>query len=78
MELKKCERCGCFFVSNDVICLKCAPKDKCEMSTLRNYIQENSNNISSIENIIAKTGFSEKNISRYLSSPEFNNINIQL
>lgn len=78
MELKKCKRCGCFFTSENDICVKCAPKDRCEMSTLKNYIEENVNDITSIGNIVAQTGFSEKNISRYLSTPEFNKINIQL
>ena len=78
MELKKCKRCGCFFVSEDVVCTKCAPKDRCEMSSLKDYIEGTGNNIPSIENIVAQTGFSEKNISRYLESPEFNNININL
>ena len=78
MELKKCERCGCFFTSENTICSKCAPKDKCEISTLKNYIIENGNEIPAIENIVTQTGFTEKNISRYLSSDEFNNINIQL
>ena len=78
MELKKCKRCGCFFTSENEICSKCAPKDRCEISTLKNYIVENGNDIPSIENIVAQTGFSEKNISRYLSSSDFGNINIQL
>lgn len=78
MELKKCKRCGCFFTSENDVCLKCAPKDRCEMSTLKNYINEIGNDIPCIENIVTHTGFSEKNISRYLSSPDFSNVNIQL
>ena len=32
MEFKKCERCGCFFASNDNVCYNCLTKDRFEMS----------------------------------------------
>ena len=27
MEFKKCARCGCFYMSEDDVCVKCYPKD---------------------------------------------------
>ena len=70
MEFKKCERCGCFFVSNDDICCNCKSKDKFEKSELKNYFEDNMEKIS-INNISMATGISIKNLNRYLSSNEF-------
>lgn len=73
MNLNKCSRCGCFFNSNNNVCPNCEQKDLSEMSTLRNYIEENNN--ASIENISFSTGISEKNLNRYLKYDEFSSIN---
>ena len=35
MEFKKCNRCGCFFVSEHNVCEHCNPKDTFELSKLR-------------------------------------------
>ena len=67
MEFKKCKRCGCFFSSNNEICCNCAPKDKFEISELKNYF-ENNESQNSINNISIATGISIKNINRYLAS----------
>lgn len=71
MDFKKCERCGCFFVSNDNICCNCAPKDKFEISQLKNYF-ENNQEENSINNISIATGISIKNLNRYFTSNELN------
>ena len=76
MEFKKCERCGCFFVSNDDICCNCAPKDRFEISELKNYFENNSE-ASSINNISIATGISIKNLNRYLTSNELNEFSDQ-
>lgn len=39
MEFKKCQRCGCFFLSNNDVCTKCEAKDKLEMNNLKNYLE---------------------------------------
>lgn len=70
MYFKKCERCGCFFTSNDCICPNCAPKDKFEMSKLKDFFEDN-NQIYSIEYISENTGISSKNLNRYLKSEDF-------
>ena len=65
MEVKKCERCGCFFVSDSNVCQNCSPKDTFEISRLKNYLD--SENISdSITSISVDTGISVKNLNRYL------------
>ena len=77
MEFKKCERCGCFFTSDDCVCPKCAPKDKCEISILKDYLTETSS-IDSIQSICNTTGISEKNIYRYLESKDFKKLTADL
>ena len=41
MEFKKCDRCGCFFTSNDNVCHNCLTKERFEMSKFKSYIEEN-------------------------------------
>lgn len=69
MEFKKCSRCGNFYVSNGLVCPKCAPKDDFEFSTFKSYITENGLN-DSVYSISGKTGISVKNLNRYI---EYNN-----
>lgn len=70
MEFKKCERCGCFFLSESTVCENCMPKDTFEMSKLRNYF-DGENYSSSINSISIDTGISVKNLNRYLENEEF-------
>lgn len=65
MEFKKCNRCGGFFVSEGSVCPKCSPKDTLELSTFKNYIEENG--LSSLENMSVGTGISIKNINRFIN-----------
>lgn len=77
MEFKKCSRCGCFFMSDDNICENCAPKDRFEMSKLRNYLDcENYSN--SINSISVDTGITVKNLNRYLENKEFSDLSSKL
>ena len=81
MELKKCNRCGCFYMSDADICQNCMPKDRYEITKLKNYFEnENCSNI--VNSISVDTGISLKNLNRYLNSNEFsnitNNLNINL
>ena len=41
MEFKKCNRCGGFFAAEGCVCPKCSPKDALELSTFKNYVEEN-------------------------------------
>ena len=75
MEFKKCERCGCFYASNDNVCYNCLTKDRYEMSKFKNFINENNlNEINSLNDISYKTGISGKNLNRFLSYEDFNDI----
>lgn len=74
MEFKRCARCGCFFVTEGDVCSDCAPKDRLDMVKVKNYFEENSNY--SIDNISISTGVSTRNLTRYLNSQNFPNINL--
>ena len=79
MEFKKCERCGCFYASNDNVCYNCLTKDKYEMSKFKNYINENNlSEINSLNEISSQTGISNKNLNRFLGYEDFNNIANQI
>lgn len=77
MNFKKCERCGCFFLSEDNICGNCTPKDRFEMSKLKNYV-ENESCANSINSIAVETGISVKNLNRYLDNKEFSELSSKL
>lgn len=64
MEFKKCNRCGNFYISEGSVCPKCTPKDNLELSTFKNYVEENGYN--TIDYISSATGISEKSINRFL------------
>ena len=79
MEFKKCERCGCFYTSNDNVCYNCLTKDKYEMSKFKNYINENNlSEINSLNEISSQTGISNKNLNRFLGSEDFSDIANQI
>lgn len=78
MEFKKCERCGCFFASNDNVCYNCLTKDRFEMSKFKNFIEENNiNQINSLSDLSIQTGISQKNLNRFLGYEYFNSISEQ-
>lgn len=77
MEFKKCNRCGCFFMSEDNICENCAPKDRFEMSKLKNYF-DGDNYSNSINSISIDTGISVKNLNRYFENKEFSKLSSKL
>ena len=72
MNFNKCNRCGCFFVTEGSTCPNCLQKDKADINKLENFISENDN--FNIDNIIAQTGISEKNLNRFLSQDEFSDL----
>lgn len=71
MNFNKCSRCGCFFMSDSNVCPNCEPKDKSEMSLLKNFLIDNGEENNTIESISASTGISVKNINRFLAQKEF-------
>ncbi len=74
MNFNKCERCGCFFATDNSTCPSCSTKDNIEMNTLKNYIINNSiseditTNVSAISN---DTGITVKNLNRFLDNKSF-------
>lgn len=69
MNFNKCERCGCFFVTDQNVCPKCEPKENFEMQQLKNYLS--THNASTVEDISTNTGISERNLDRFLKQDEF-------
>lgn len=74
MELKRCNRCGCFYASNLDVCCNCEPKDNLEIAKLNNYIEKYGNNYS-LDEISVSTGISLRNLNRYIND---NGIDISL
>lgn len=69
MNFNKCERCGCFFVTEQNVCPKCEPKENFEMKQLKNYLS--THQATSVEDISLNTGISEKNLDRLLKQDQF-------
>ena len=64
MEFKKCERCGCFFISENDVCCNCIAKDKADTIKLLNYIEEHGST-GTMEDFSAGTGITIKNLNRF-------------
>ena len=75
VEAKKCQRCGCMYISENDVCEKCQKKDGADLYRLKGFFatQEMGGEISQGEIAIA-TGISSKNLSRFLGSDEFKGI----
>ena len=74
MEFKKCVRCGSFFVTEGDVCQNCMPKDKLDRFKFQDYIE---NNVDvSANDISINTGISMRNVNRYLSQNNEQNINL--
>ena len=71
MFLKKCEICGCFYASEENICINCKTTDLTNMNKLKNYFEEYNNTANSIEELSLSTGISPNNLTRYLSDSCF-------
>lgn len=75
MEFRKCDRCGCFFTSNDNVCYNCLTRERFEMSKFKTYIEENNiSDINSLNELSIGTGLSEKTLNRFLSQDDFSGI----
>ena len=69
MDFKKCNRCGSFYLSNGDVCPKCNTKDTFELSTFKQYIEENGTG-DSIDTISLELGIPVKHLNRYLGYDE--------
>lgn len=73
MEFNKCSRCGNFFISNNDVCPKCVTKDTLEFETFKTYVEENGIN-DNLDILSTETGISVKNLNRFLSYTDYNNL----
>lgn len=69
MNLNKCERCGCFFATQDAVCPNCKSKDENDINQLKNFLN-NSDFSVSLESISSETGVSLKNVNRFLKDKD--------
>ena len=69
MELNKCTRCGCFYVSSNDVCPTCEQKDVAEIDKLKNFLEDSE--FSSIDDISYQTGITVKNLNRFLKLNDF-------
>lgn len=67
--MKRCNRCGCFFIGIDEVCANCIPNDNNDKAKLSDYCSSNVE--LSFSDMIYKTGVSPANLSRYLALDEF-------
>lgn len=77
MNLNKCERCGCFFVSSNCVCPSCQAKDDNEISKLKSFFHENEIP-GSVEDLAISTGITMKNLNRFLENKDFLDITKKL
>ena len=77
MNFNSCCRCGRFFVSNNSVCPNCEKKDQYEMNQLKNFLEENTNQIN-INDLANSTGISSKNLNRFLAQEQFSDFNTQV
>ena len=66
MEAVRCARCGAFYTSGGYVCPKCSDKDNFELTTFKNFVEENGVDVKSLNQISISTGISEKNLNRFL------------
>lgn len=66
MEVVRCSRCGAFYTNGGYVCPKCTNKDNFELSTFKNFVEQNGVEIHSLNQVSISTGISEKNLNRFL------------
>ena len=66
MEVVRCSRCGAFYTNGGHVCPKCSDKDNFELTTFKNFVEENGVNVNSLNQVSISTGISEKNLNRFL------------
>ena len=66
MDVTRCSRCGAFYTNGGYVCSKCTNKDNFELSTFKNFVEENGMELNSLNQVSASTGISEKNLNRFL------------
>ncbi len=67
MEVVRCSRCGAFYTNGGYVCPKCTDKDNFELSTFKNFVENNGVELKSLNQVAMSTGISEKNLNRFLN-----------
>lgn len=67
MEVTRCSRCGAFYTNGGYVCARCTSKDNMELSTFKNFVEENGLEVNSLSQISSQTGITEKNLNRFLN-----------
>ncbi len=70
--MKRCSRCGCFYMGENTVCYNCVPYDNNDMAKLNDYCQSSVN--LTYENILFATGIAPSNLSRFLEMPDYSKI----
>ena len=66
MNFNKCCRCGCFYLNNSHVCPNWEQKDLSDISTLKNYFDENGLP-NSLETLSIFTCISQINVNRLIN-----------
>lgn len=69
MNLNKCERCGCFFATQNSVCPNCQSKDENDINQLKNFLSEADSSVT-VESLAMSTGISLKNVNRFLQDKD--------
>ena len=67
MEVIRCSSCGAFYTNGGYVCPKCTDKDNLELSTFKNFVENNGVELKSLDQVSMSTGISEKNLNRFLN-----------
>ena len=67
MEVVRCSGCGAFYTNGGYVCPKCADKDNLELSTFKNFVENNGVELKSLDQVAISTGITEKNLNRFLN-----------
>ena len=67
MEVIRCSRCVSFYTNGGYVCPKCTDKDNLELSTFKNFVENNGVELKSLDQVAISTGISEKNLNRFLN-----------
>ena len=77
MEFKKCNRCGCFFMSENEVCINCESKDKMDIAKI-NSILDDGNNFNSIQDLSFLSGVNIRNLNRFITKNQISGLDIDL
>lgn len=69
MNLNKCERCGCFFATQNSVCPNCQSKDESDINQLKTFLSEADSSVT-VESLAISTGISLKNVNRFLQNKD--------